>query len=137
ARTRRRCRGRAGKQKRLQCRFGDSPPRLLGLRMTGYVERFQFVSVNPAAHRRRADAKLLRYVLNRIGDTHGAKSPPADCMAQPEQGSTRIKEEFGLAFDEHISSTKPQATMTAALELALEEFFNDKGFWPRKKATRE
>ncbi len=44
----------------------------------------------------------------------------------------RIDPELGAAFEDYINHTKPKPTNTSAVELALEEFLRDKGFWPRQ-----
>jgi hypothetical protein len=45
----------------------------------------------------------------------------------------RINDELGEAFEEYLKATRPAPTMTSAFEVALEEFLQARGFWPRKQ----
>ena len=48
----------------------------------------------------------------------------------------RVRPELGAAFDEYLESLRPKPTSTAAFEVALEEFLQARGFWPKKKPPK-
>jgi hypothetical protein len=45
----------------------------------------------------------------------------------------RIETQLGEAFEDYLKSLRPSPTMTSAFEVALEEFLQARGFWPRKQ----
>jgi hypothetical protein len=44
----------------------------------------------------------------------------------------RIPPELGEAFEAYISSLRPKPTATAVLQVCIEEFLKEKGFWPKE-----
>jgi hypothetical protein len=42
----------------------------------------------------------------------------------------RISPELGEAFDAYVNSLRPKPTATSVLQVCIEEFLKEKGFWP-------
>lgn len=49
----------------------------------------------------------------------------------------RIPPELGKAFDDYVNSLRPTPTATSVLQVAIEDFLIQKGFWPPKQPAGE
>lgn len=45
----------------------------------------------------------------------------------------RIPPELGAALDAFVNSLRPKPTATSVLQVCIEEFLKQKGFWPPKE----
>lgn len=55
------------------------------------------------------------------------KKPPARSGAPV---FAYVPQELRDALDDYLNKTKPKPSLTAAIETALEEFLQARGFWP-------
>ena len=68
---------------------------------------------------------------------HGEKKSVSQTRTKPNRaGAPRnfwFPAELNDAIEEYLSSLKPSPTATAAVILALQEFLEERGFWPPDK----
>lgn len=63
------------------------------------------------------------------------KKKPSDSGQPPSRSPAytlfaRVRPELGRAWEAYLSSLRPKPTAVSAVELMMEEFLQQQGFWP-------